>query len=484
MGDEIELKLDLSPADADRIVASKLFGDKGRVVEQVSTYFDTDENALAKAGFSLRVRRTGNTRVQTVKAGGGTSAGLFARTEWERAVDDDAPVLDYATPLPAVIGDNADKVTPRFIVKVERRKWLVEEDGTTVEVVLDRGDVKAGDRSDPVCEIELELKLGDSAALFGLARTIDAIVPIRLGVLTKSERGYRLAEPDRASVKAEPILLGADISTAEAFKRIVRSGIRHFRLNEDLLLSSRSADALHQARVAIRRMRSAFSVFKPMTGGDGAGLRGELKWLAASFGEARDLDVLLQRAPSEALRDCIAAAREKSYDHLIETLADRRARIVMLNVAHWLEEGRWADGNGGEVDGNDPARALAENALAHLRRKVKHRGRGLASATDETRHELRKDAKKLRYASEFFASLFDRKREQRRHGRFVAALEGLQDCLGKLNDLAAAPVLLNNLGLSDQDGATALLSSEMDKKEMLERAERAYGELFDTKRFW
>ena len=184
------------------------------------------------------------------------------------------------------------------------------------------------------------------------------------------------------------------------------------------------------------------------------------------------------------MRDCIAAAREKSYDHLIETLADRRARIVMLNVAHWLEEGRWADGKGGKIDGNDPARALAENALARLRRKVKHRGRGLASATDETRHELRKDAKKLRYASEFFASLFDRTREQRRHGRFVAALEGLQDCLGKLNDLAAAPVLLNKLGISDQDGATALLSSEMDKKEMLERAERAYGELFDTKRFW
>lgn len=484
MVDEIELKLELSLADADRIVSSKLFGEKAKVAEQVSTYFDADENALAKAGFSLRIRRTGNTRIQTIKAGGGRSAGLFARTEWERAVDDDAPVLDYATPLPTVIGDDAGEVTPRFVVKVERCKWVVEEDGTTIEVVLDRGDVNVGDRSDPVCEIELELKLGDPAALFGLARKIDAIAPIRLGVLTKSERGYRLAEPDRASVKAEPIALEADMSAAEAFKGIVQAGVRQFRLNENLLLSSRDPDALHQARVAIRRMRSAFSVFKPMTGDDGAALREELKWLAACFGEARDIDVLLERAPSGALRDRIAAAREKSYDHLIETLAGHRARIVMLNVAHWLEQSRWTDGDGGEVDGSDPARVFAANALARLRRKIKRRGKALASADDETRHELRKDAKKLRYASEFFAALFDRKREERRRRRFVAALEGLQDRLGKLNDLAAAPVLLKKLGIADQDGAAALLANEIGKKEMIDRAERAYDELFDTKRFW
>ncbi|WP_241215819.1 CHAD domain-containing protein [Sphingomonas koreensis] len=484
MGDEIELKLELSPADAARIVASKLFGEKAKVAEQVSTYFDTDKNSLAKAGLSLRIRRTGNMRVQTIKAGGGSSAGLFARTEWERAVDDDTPVLDHATPLLTVIGGDAGKVAPRFIVKVERCKWLVEDDGTTIEVVLDRGAVNAGDRSDTVCEIELELKAGSPAALFGLARKIDAIAPIRLGVLTKSERGYRLAGPDLASVKAEPLALGTDIGAAAAFKQIVQSGIRQFRLNEDLLLSSRNPDAVHQARVAIRRMRSAFSVFRPMIGDDGADLCEELKWLAASFGEARDLDVLLERAPSGALRDRIAAVREKSYDHLIETLADHRARIVMLNVAHWLEQSRWTDGNGGEVDGDDLARTFAAKALAHLRRKVKRRGEGLASADDETRHELRKDAKKLRYASEFFASLFDRKGEARRHRRFVAALEELQDRLGKLNDLATVPVLLTKLGIADQDGAAAFLSSETGKKEMLERAKRAHDELFDTKRFW
>lgn len=156
----------------------------------------------------------------------------------------------------------------------------------------------------------------------------------------------------------------------------------------------------------------------------------------------------------------------------------------MLNVAHWLEQSRWTDSDGREADGSDPARAFAVSALARLRRRIKRRGKELAAIDDETRHEVRKDAKKLRYASEFFASLFDRKREQRRHRRFVSALEELQDRLGALNDLATAPELLIKLGLADQEGATALRAHDAGKNKMLDRAEDAHDELFDTKRFW
>ena len=97
---------------------------------------------------------------------------------------------------------------------------------------------------------------------------------------------------------------------------------------------------------------------------------------------------------------------------------------------------------------------------------------------------MRKDAKKLRYATEFFASLFDGKRAQRRQKRFVVALEGLQDHLGALNDLATAPHLLELLGLVEQDGASELLANDSGKMKLLARAEVAHDELFDTKRFW
>lgn len=484
MADEIELKLELSPADAARIGSSELFGGSAKVAQQVSTYFDTGERAVAKVGYSLRIRRSDDMRIQTIKSDGASSAGLFARTEWERPVEDDVPILDYATPLPTVLGDSVGDVVAQFEVRVERSKWLVQEDETQIEVVLDRGEVVSGDRSEPICEIELELKLGDPAALFGFARKIDAVAPVRLGVVTKSERGYRLIDVERKSVKAGPLALAANISTADAFKRIVQSCIRQFRLNEELLLAGRDPNALHQARVAIRRMRSAFSIFKSMIGDDGTGLREELKWLASVLGEARDLDVLLDRVSQSPLNDSIVAARAAAYDLVCEILASHRARVVMLNVAHWIVQGRWTDEVRGEANGNQLARIFAATALARFRRRIKRRGRDLAGIDDAARHEVRKDAKKLRYASEFFASLYGGKREQRRYLRFTAALEGLQDRLGALNDLATAPEVLDRLGLRDQTGADALLSNVASKKKLLQRTEEAYDELFDTKKFW
>lgn len=484
MTDEIELKLELSPVDAERIITSDLFAGEGKTARLLSVYFDTAGRAVTKAGYSLRIRRSGDTRIQTIKADGAKAAGLFMRSEWERAVDDDAPLLDHTTPLRAVLGDAADDVMPLFAVQVDRRRWMVDEDASSIEVVLDRGEVVAGSRKEAICEIELELKFGDPASLFGLARKIDAIVPVRIGVVTKSERGYRLTDPFRDCHKAEAMTLRGDISTADAFRLIVQSCIRQFRLNETLLLETRERHALHQARVAVRRMRSAFSIFKPMIGDDGSELRQELRWLASILGEARNLDVLLERAVPGRLHEQISAVREASYDGLFEQLGDHRARSIMLNVAHWLEQGRWTDREASDVEGTQPARAFAASALRRFRRRIKRRGEGLADVNDKTRHEVRKDAKKLRYASEFFASLFGRQREQRRYKRFVAALAELQDRLGALNDVATAPEVLARHGLADQDGVAALVPHDFDRKKMLRRAEYAYGELFDTKKFW
>lgn len=484
MTDEIELKLELLPADAERIAASRLFSGEPKVADQLSIYFDTGANAVAKAGFSLRIRRSEGVRIQTIKADGASSVGLFARTEWERPVDDDVPVLDYATPLPTVLGRDVENIGPVFEARVERSQWIVVEDETTIEVVLDRGEMVSGDRSEPVCEIELELKLGNPGALFGLARKIDAIVPVRLGVVSKSERGYGLAGKERACVKAGPVALAPDASASEAFQHIIQSCIRQFRLNEALVMASRDPRALHQARVAIRRMRSAFSIFKPMIGDDGAELRGELKWLAATLGDVRDIDVLLGRAPPGPIHDRIAAARVSAYEDLLEVLAGHRARVMMLNVAHWVVQGRWMDGEGGDAHGGQPAQVFAAMALARFRRRIKRRGKGFAELDDETRHEVRKDAKKLRYASEFFASLFSRKREQRRHERFVSALEAMQDRLGALNDLAAVPAVLTRLGLAGEARAGEFVSGGPGREKMLQRAEEAYDELLDTKKFW
>ncbi len=483
MADEVELKLEIASEDAAKFEASGLLANSANKVRQISTYFDTPEHDVASAGFSLRIRRSGKKRIQTIKADGASAAGLFMRSEWERAAENDTPVLDYTTPLPALLGDKADSIVPAFEVEIDRQTWNIDEGGAAIELVLDRGEVVSGARRSPVCEIELELKSGDPAALFAFARRIDAVVPIRLGVLSKAERGYALAGAAATRVVAEPVVLASDATAAQAFRQIVRSCIRQFRLNERLLLASRDAGALHQARVALRRLRSAFSIFKPMIGDAGAELREELRWLAYELGQARDLDVLLKRAGSGPLYDRIAAVREAVYDAVCEILASARARRLLFDVTEWTATADWSGKAGGGYDGSAPARDFAAKALDRYRRKMKREGRDLADLDDEGRHEVRKSAKKLRYAAEFFAGLFERKKEKRRHKRFVGALEALQDQLGALNDLAAAPDVLKKLGLAKDAAATDLLAHGK-KGKLLDAAVDARDDFIDTKRFW
>jgi len=483
MADEVELKLEIASEDAGKFEASGLLAGAPKKMRQISTYFDTPDHDVANAGFSLRIRRSGKKRVQTIKADGGSAAGLFIRSEWERAAENDTPVLDFATPLPSLLGDKIDAIAPAFEVEIDRQSWTIDESGATIELVLDRGDVVVGERRSPVCEIELELKSGDPAALFAFARRIDAVVPIRLGVLSKSERGYRLTGAAPARVTVETVILAGDTTAAQALGQIMQSCIRQFRLNEALLLANRNTEALHQARVALRRLRSAFAIFKPMIGDAGIDLRTELRWLASELGKVRDLDVLLKRAEGGPLHDRIATMREAAYDDVCEILSSARARWLMLEVTAWIAASDWSGTADGEREGNRPARDFAARALDRYRRKVKRKGRNLASLDDDARHEVRKSAKKLRYAAEFFAGLFERKGEKRRHKRFVKALEALQDQLGALNDLAAAPELLARLGIAESPGAAELMAHGK-KGRLIETAADAHEDFVDTKRFW
>lgn len=483
MEKEIELKLEMTSEAADQIEASGLLVGDPKITQQKSIYFDTPDGKLRKAGLSLRIRESNGNRIQTVKADRGSAAGLFARSEWEQSVNDDVPILYDSTPIRALLGESTDAITSVFEVTIDRYTWLMNEGGTSIELVLDRGEAVVCERRSSICEIELELKSGAPAALFALARKIDTAAPARLGVLTKAERGHRLTRPLEAVAKADPVELADHISTEEAFRTVVNSCIRHFRLNEAIFLEDRNAAALHQSRVAIRRLRSAFSIFKPMIGNAGADLREGFRWLSSELGDARNLDVLLERAGPGQLRDRIVVAREIAYDRVCEVLSSPRVRLLMLDFAEWAAGDTWAGSFVGDANREQSARKFAIKALNRFRRKVKKEGRALANADDGVRHELRKDAKKLRYAAEFFATLFERKGKKRHYKRFVRALQSLQDQLGSLNDLATAPAVLEKLGMTNDVDARELLVSGK-KKKLLRAAEKAHNKLTDIKRFW
>lgn len=482
MTDEIELKLDLAPAAVAALKTAGLLPGSPPAVRQRSIYFDTPDHDLAAAGLSLRIRQTAEKRIQTVKEATSKAAGLFARPEWEKPVAADRPDLDD-TPLPARLGAKARALAPAFTVSVRRRTWLIDEAGARIELVIDQGAILAAGRRIPVSECELELEAGPPAALFSLARRLNDAAPLALGVTTKAERGYRLLAAAAAAYKAEPVALDEGMTAGQAFQAVALSCIRQFRLNEDLVLATRGPEPLHQARVALRRLRSAFSIHRALLDEDAAALRDGLKWLAATLGEARDLDVLLDRAPDGPLLAQIRAAREAAHDRAAAALGSPRARTLMLDLAAWLHHGDWLTDPRTRAARDAPARLFASSALARYRRKVVRAGSGLATMEDEARHALRKDAKKLRYAADFFAPLFAEEAVSKRRRRFAAALEDLQDQLGDLNDLSAAPALLDRIGI-DAAPARAALVPQHARKPLLKAASRAYRNLAAAKRFW
>jgi triphosphatase len=514
---EIELKLDMAPADAARLGRRILprLGGTGETQHLVSVYFDTPAGHLRKKALTLRVRSDGTRSVQTVKQGSGPAVGFFDRAEWEADVADGSPDLAAAadTPIGKVLRKHPDAaVGPAFTTIVDRTTWCIALGESEIEVALDEGRVESGGRQHAFAELELELKQGTPRDLFALVRRIDRAGALKLGVLTKSERGYALADGDQpTSFKAGPVDLHPGMTAGEAFRAIVYACIRHMRVNEGPLLATRSVESLHQTRVALRRLRSAFSLFGPALGGlEAARLKRRLREIAGPLGTARNLDVYLARVLRPQLeRDPEAADlaayvrrmeadREAAYDSVLATLDGARFRKLMLDLVAWIEAGPAR----GRVDPEAAAIAarpiedFAADVLERRRRKVKRAGRHLAALAPADRHRVRIKAKKLRYAAEFFAGLVSGRKHRERHKAFLDALETLQSDLGDLNDIetareiaadtsAAAPA-----GISGEPAPTALEpdpaaeTGDAHAADLLKSAIAAHRRLVKAKRFW
>jgi inorganic triphosphatase YgiF len=493
---EVELKLELEPGSSEALARHPLLaGGPQRTADQVSTYFDTSDHALRDAGFSLRVRESKGRFIQTIKQSSGPAAGLFDRPEWEREVGSAELDLDVAaeTPLATLLDKKMRKrLRPVIKVEVRRRTWNIEREGSRIELICDEGTVTGGSHSQPIAEVELELKGGAAEQLIELARALGEKMPLRLGVLTKAERGYRLAQGSIGKVvKAERIQLQPGMSAAEGFAAIAYACLRHFRLNEDLIVSASDPAALHQARVAMRRLRSAFTLFRPVIADPAyQQLREEVRWFTNQLGDARNMDVLLKRFGSakggeaEALLAKLRSEREQAYARVIEALGSKRLRMLMMDLVGWIETGPWRELNS---TAQLPLPHFGSIQLDRRWRKVRKGGAALAELETEARHQLRIEVKKLRYAVEFLASLTAGSQGLQRQKTFVTALEEMQEQLGELNDVETARELLSNLLGPDKpvlDYAQQRLGSSGSGGNHLEAAQKAHAALTEAGRFW
>lgn len=455
---ETELKLLLAPQDLRRLRRDPRIRalQQGRAATRrvQSVYYDTPDRALLRAGLALRLRSDGGRWLQTLKTEGEAAAGLHVREEWEWPLAGEA--LDFAllatTPQGRLFraARLRAKLAPVFRTEFARtRLRLAFADGSLAELCLDSGAVHSGRRSSAISEAEIELLAGNPARLYELALELLERVPLRVGQASKAERGYALARqaPARA-VKAASVALDEHGTAAMAFASIVRSCMAHVQANETGFVSGRDPEYLHQVRVGLRRLRACFSLFKnEIPQAMFATVMDQIREQGVALGKARDWDVFVhemlralrkQRADESAViafqRRCVRLGQVYVRDAR-GVVASAAWQRLWLELGRTLAEGTWQQGQAAlALPVDDFAAGLLQQRSATL----KKRGKRLQALDAAGRHRVRIAAKKLRYAAEFFAALFPRRRLR----PYVQSLAGMQEVLGGLNDAATLLRLL------------------------------------------
>ena len=455
---EVELKLRASPDAVALLLGSPLLsaGIPGLSSAQKldAAYYDTADLRLQKRGVSLRVRREGDRFVQTIKTGSST-AGALDRIEWETIVPNLSPRPDWVMDKTAhaLLGHLAPgELTDvcRTLIQRETRVIGYRYNGAIalIEITFDRGTLEAGEQSLPTAEVELELLKGSRRALYSLALELHEIVPLQVEVRSKAERAYALftGQPPQWQ-KANNLRFAADATVDYGIAAVFENCLGHWLANEPAVLESDDAEGLHQMRVALRRTRSALNLFDSVLPIMQTGwLKSECQWVANALGAARNWDVFLDdvltpleaKRPGDkslaALRQQCLRARARNYETAREAIRSPRYTTLVLHFSRWLEEAAWHSTHNTTRRAilGAPLHAFADTILEQQHRKLVKQGRRLTSATPEKRHKFRIAVKKLRYTSEFFASLYGRKKSR----AMIKDLSRLQSTLGDLNDLA------------------------------------------------
>lgn len=451
---EIELKLALPPAQVARFL--RLMARRRPPTRQalVTRYYDTPAFELAGLGVALRLRRVGRRWVQTLKTEGARGGGLSRREEHECPVARGA--LDWSRFPPAAQARVPAGLRPAlgvaFETRFERSAWQIEaRDGTRIEVALDVGEVRAGRRREPICEIELELKSGSPDALFVLAQAWSARLDCLPLDVSKAERGVRLAHGEaRAPARSMPPRLEADDDTATGFAAICQACLAQFQANLPGVLYDDDIEYVHQARVALRRLRAALRLFRDAVALPEP-LVGSLRALAAALGPARDWDVLCaETLPAMAAAypqpldwqrgsAVLEACRLEVRTAMRAALLAARPGAWLLGFQRWLLQRGWrAAPQARRLLQMSPLDDYARRALDKGHRRIVRRARRFAQLDAGGRHALRIVAKRQRYAVEFFQPLFAGCRRK----DYPAALRDLQDTLGRSNDAQVAAALL------------------------------------------
>ena len=374
-----------------------------RTLRLRATYWDTEDRHLAREGVTLR-HRTGEGRPCWTLKTASSSVGALDREE--------LTVTAPGTRVPAVLLDllvarlRGAEVRPLAQVRTLRTTTLLlAADGAELAEVVD--DQVTVVRDDAVVDgwHELEVELRPGGEKVG-SRVLRALRDAGATEVDQTPKGVRALAPPpgRDLPEAPPIETAGDLVRAS-----LANGLRAV-VDQDLAVRRDLPDAVHQMRVACRRLRSDLRTFADLL--DDArveDLRGELAWLGDRLGAARDLEVLVERLhvrahegdrldvrPVEAL---LLAQEAEALTAALDALRSERY-VALLVLLHDLASSARLSEQAAERP-----RAVRRLVAARDRKLDKALRQLGADDPDAAWHRARILAKRARYASEATAAV-------------------------------------------------------------------------------
>jgi len=466
---------------------------RDRPVSWTRVVFDTFDWRLHGHGSVLEHERAG-ARGQLVwrDRDTGEVLGRFELAEVPRFVWDlpPGPVTDR---LAEVVEVRA--LLPLVTIEGTRTplRLLDDESKTVARVVVDTATVQGGDSLPPV--VEVQPVRGYERQARRLAGVLAAQVVLTPATCDLAETALRSAGfvPGSYSSKLR-VQLDPHGTALEAWVTVLRTLLATMEANEAGVLDDLDSEFLHDYRVAVRRTRSVLGQARrvlPASVRDR--FRVEFAWLGRETGPTRDFDVFLLEVPRfaarlpaerrpdlEPFRAFLERRQRAAHEALVEVLRSARYEAFLRDWRAFLDDPVVSPQEA--PDAPRPATEVAADRIRRAYRRVVRDGRAIhdGSAPEEL-HELRKDAKKLRYALECYGSLFPAGEV----AAVVKDLKGLQDVLGEYQDCQVQAGSLEHFAQEMLEEGTAsaavlitlgYLVEQLDEREAAAR--RAFEERF------
>lgn len=454
---KIELKFQIPNAQK-AAVLSRFQTKNIQQLQRQTQYYDSNEFELFQHQLSLTQQLKGQNWIQRLKIPA-LHQSKHSKLNLELEQQDcsvlnlqsyiDHPQLDQK--IKKLLNTLQHHLTLQFESHIERWISIFHFQNSKIRVDLDQGTIVYQDRTQAIFQLKFQLQSGTIQDFISFILPYIKRYQLYLDTQTKAQKGYLLAKgvTEYPAQNQSALILNPNDSKIAALKKIILNCLAHLLPNTTAIASGQfNSQHVHQARVAIRRLRSALSTFGDWSNDINPSWAKQLTQLFRQLGTTRDLDVIRQELLPQLRKVAVPELKldelklpESSSDNgrillqLFQSSAFTNLILALFEFVH-------------QATSKTAKKSIQKSAvkkISKFHRQIQTDAAHFLELDIAARHRTRKRLKKLRYSIDFIGSLY----AQKQVTHYLKILKPAQDALGQYNDLIVAEVIFQQLSKTD-----------------------------------